>query len=127
MLIEYLPEDVMEVLKLWDNKETLWSLELGGGSLGPNYEMTIQFSAWEIIRELKGKAPEGSEEQIKKQLSRALNKIDDKFSIGHSGATAGAAQWLAYKFMKEGYKTSVSKFPKDRLIMISKNFPGSGK
>jgi hypothetical protein len=41
-------ETVTEMLKAWDDGETIWSVELGG--LGPGYEQTIQVAAVEFAR-----------------------------------------------------------------------------
>ncbi len=117
---DYLPEKAIDALDRWDNGESLWSVEMGG--LGPSYEQSIQFSVFEIIRELKGIAPKGNERTINKRLDDALGKIDKKFDIGHSGATAGASKWLAYRLMKNGYKKSIQDAPKDRTIQIDKNY-----
>lgn len=102
---------------MWDNGDLLWSIEMGG--LGPSYEQCIQFSAFELIREFKGIAPKGN---INNKMDKALSKIDKKFDLGHSGATAGAAKQLAYRFMKCGYRKTLQGAPDNRTIQIDKNY-----
>lgn len=116
-----LPERAIDALKLWDEGASLWSVEMGGGALGPSYEQCIQVSVFELIRELKGKAPDGR--KARKILNAALMKIDKKYDLGHSGATAGAAMHLAYRFLKNGYRKTLQEAPDNRLIQIDNNFP----
>ena len=108
-----LPEKASEALELWDKGETLWSVEMGG--LGPSYEMSIQFSVFELIRFFNGVAP-----SLQGQLDKAMHVIDKKMDFGHSGATAAAAQSLAYKFMENGYRKTMEGAPSDRKIQIEK-------
>lgn len=117
---DYLPEKAIDALKLWDKGENLWSVEMGG--LGPSYEQSIQFSVFEIIRELKGITPIGNTNTVYKRLDAALARVDKKFDIGHSGATAGASKYLAYRFMKFGYRKTLQDAPKGRTIQVDKNF-----
>lgn len=116
-------EDVktaLDALKVWDKGETLWSIEMGG--LGPSYEQCIQFSAFEIIRVLKGKPPKGSKSEIGRRMDNALSRVDKLYKIGHSGATAGASKWLAYRFMSNGYAKTIKETPSDRKIQVDSKF-----
>lgn len=105
---------IKEIMKVYDDGYPVYSIEMGG--LGPSYEQVIQVSAFEIIKDLKFKCP--NKKQAEKVLDRSLMKIDKKMDMGHSGATAGAAKWLAYKFMNTGYAETINTAPKNRLIQI---------
>ena len=119
---DHLPEKAIDALNLWDNNTIgLWSIEMGG--IGPSYEQCIQFSTFELIRAFKGIAPKSNDEiSINKRLNEELLQIDKKFNIGHSCATAGAAKWLAYKFMKNGYRKTLQEAPDNRLIQVDKKY-----
>jgi len=110
----------IEALKLWDDNELVSTMEMGG--LGPAYEYCIQFSVFELIRAFNGKIPKGDMDKVNKLFDDALSKIDKKFDLRHSGATAGAAKNLAYHYMADGYSTVLEQ-NKDRIIIIEKKLP----
>jgi len=115
---ERLPETAIGALSLWDKGEIIPSIELGG--LGPSYEMVIQVSAFELIRHFKGKAPKGTNKEIQDIMDNALFEMERTMKFGHSGGTAGQAKWLAYRYMKSGYKKTIQEAPSDRIIQIEK-------
>ena len=114
------PADCRELLKLWDDGQCIWSVEMGG--LGLGYEQGIQILAIEMIRDnLDIPLPE------KPSLnwgSSTVDRIDKKlpdgsFSCGgFSGAQFGAARLL-----KLGPKVFYDSIPEDRKILVSKFFP----
>ena len=112
------PKTAIEALKIWDKGEWLDSIEMGG--LGANYEHSIQFSVFELIRHFKGVAPKGNERVINKRLNDAISKIDRDFDIGHSGASAGAAMNLAFRFMKDGYEKTMKSVNENRHVPVEK-------
>lgn len=112
------PESCQEVLERWDKGEIVYSVEMGG--LGPSYEMTIQVSVFELMRAFNCKPPEGTDDEIQASMNQKLRDLNHKFDFGHSGASAGASIWLAYKFMKDGYKKAMLTAPDNRRILIDK-------
>lgn len=108
-----------QAVKQYDSGSPIWSIEMGG--LGPGYEQGIQLSCFEIIKKLKFIAPKGNQATINKRLDDALSIVDKRHNIGHSGASAGASMWLAYKFMKTGYAETINTAPKNRLIQVDNN------
>lgn len=109
-----------EMLAQWDGGETIWTVEMGG--LGPGYEQAIHIFCFDIIRELVDSPMPEDKEEIKKWLNDAADKVWK--GKGYSGAQAGAAMGLAYKFLKFG-SSILDTAPKDRLIMVDKNFPNA--
>jgi hypothetical protein len=109
-----------EVLNKWDKGESIWSVEMGG--LGPNYELAIQEGIFDILRELfkqklNKKTLLDNKRWSKKYEDLVFKALKEK---DHSGATAGAAQQVAYRFYVYGYKYMMDKSPEDRRIQVSK-------
>lgn len=112
-----------EILEKWDNGQTVWSIEMGG--LGPGYEQALQIAAVEALRCLDEYADAGNvveEEKIEEITDPGLLRVD-----GLSGAQAGAARWLAWKWFmlgEEGLKEKAREHDdEDRLIQVSNTWP----
>lgn len=78
---------VNELLKAWDQGQSIWSIELGG--LGPGYEQAIQVTAVEVARELRKLKRTRSKredwEAAKKIRDEVIHRIDRTVG-GLSGA-----------------------------------------
>lgn len=114
-------EDAREQLRRWDAGEPIWTIELGG--LGPGYEQVIQTLAIELVRDnLDKPLPEGNE-QFQDWGDDTIQRIDGNLG-GCSGAQAGAAKGLAYRWLKVGPAAVMASVPeKDRHIQASKFWP----
>ncbi len=111
-----------EWLQKWDNKQSVWSLEMGG--LGPGYEQCIQILVAEILRDyIDVDIPANLDSFGEGAIKRCAKGVG-----GFSGAQVGAAQWLAMKYLKIGpealFKVSKEK-AEDRMIQVSKDWPRS--
>jgi len=116
------PKTAKEALKKWDSGESIFTVEMGG--LGPGYEQVIHIAAFELIRDELGKKfppKEKSEKWWPQWGEKTFSRINGK--LGMSGAQAGAAKNLAYKYLKYGYAHMIEKAPQDRHIQIEKEFP----
>lgn len=107
-----------EMLARWDAGDTVWTVEMGG--LGPGYEQAIHIFCFDIIRELVDSPMPSEDADVTKWLNDAADKVCK--GKGYSGAQAGAAMSLAYKYLKRG-SAILATAPKDRLIQVSKEFP----
>jgi hypothetical protein len=114
-------KNAAELLARWDRGESIWSVEMGG--LGPGYEQTLQVAAVEIVRDWLGK--ELPEKPTPDWADETLKRIDQDLQL--SGAQAGAAQWLAYHWLREGPAALVWQHrdagKEDRLIQVSNHWP----
>lgn len=122
-MISLYPKTAREALKKWDSGESIFTVEMGG--LGPGYEQVIHVATFEIIRDNMGKklpSKKISKEWWPNWGNDTLHRINNKLG-GMSGAQAGAAKDLAYKYLKYGYAHMIEKAPNDRHIQVSKNFP----
>lgn len=113
-----------EILEKWDNGQTIWSIEMGG--LGPGYEQALQVAAVESLRCLNEYADAGNvipEDRIDEITEPGLSRVQ-----GLSGAQAGAAKFLAYKWLmlgEQGAKDEARQqgIEEDRFIQVSNNWP----
>jgi hypothetical protein len=121
-----------DALKAWDAGEPIWTCEMGG--MGPGYEQCIQLMGFEMFRAMIAQPPEdwskltGDDGRDAWRSYRdAIEKLPAVKStietLGPSGAQFGAAMSLASTFAINGYATGMEKVPKDRRILVSKNFP----
>ncbi len=108
-----------EILRKWDNGETLQSIEMGG--IGPGYEQAIQVGIFEVCRDLLDKTlPEEKEELnalFDNTIHRTIKRVGGLLD-GLSGAQAGAIKQVAYRFLSKGYEETVMTIPKDRMILV---------
>jgi hypothetical protein len=114
-----------EIIEKWNGGGICWSVELGG--LGPGYEQCIQMLLFEILTKWGDKPmPKDDGENYPKEYEDLANETASTMDkeLGFSGARVGAAKATAYQFIKYGYAAQMAKAPKDRLIQVSKNFPG---
>jgi hypothetical protein len=116
------PKTAREALKEWDSGEYVFTVEMGG--LGPGYEQVIHIACFELIRDNLGlKLP--SAKTPEKWYPNWGDKTFKRIKLGMSGAQAGAAKSMAYKYLKYGYAHMIEKAPEDRRIQVSKYFPAS--
>jgi len=113
-----------EALKKWNNKESVWSVEMGG--LGPGYEQCIQVLIFEMCNAvIDKKLPIDDKKRVKeflKLVEPTIAKLDGTFG-GFSGAQVGAAKSVAYKFLTTGYNESLNdKAIKDRKIQVENSW-----
>lgn len=131
---DLIPLTAEAALKKWDAGESVFTVEMGG--LGPGYEQAIHVTVFELIRALnhldwRAKA-EGAEDvgfitETYEVLDREIGRINTAFSLGLSGAQAGAAKSLAYAVMVRGWREAVNSVEADRRTQVSKHWPGSMK
>lgn len=115
-----------DVLKAWDEGDSIWTVEMGG--LGPGYEQAIQVAFIELLRMLvteQVKLPETKEEHeaVRDRMHTKLHEVCKWPGMGLSGAQAGAAMNLAGMFYKQGPKGALDKAPTDRHIQACKEWP----
>ena len=124
---ELIPLTAKEALRRWDANESVFTVEMGG--LGPGYEQCIHIVVFELIRTFLDdparmvKMEGGQEVWNEEIIYPEIQRIDREHGIGLSGAQAGAAQGLAYRYLSKGYKASINTAPKDRHIQVMKVFP----
>ncbi len=107
-----------EALRKWDNKESVWSVEMGG--LGPGYEQCIQVMIFEMCKEAIGKTKEPKE--FEKLVKPVITRLDKKFG-GFSGAQVGVAKQVAFRFLTKGYNECLhDEAIKDRKIQVENNW-----
>lgn len=123
------PETAKEALERWDKGEAVFTIEMGG--LGPAYEQCIHIVVFEIIR-----SADKNELIRLKDSNEGLNNYMDNLifknkicnDLGLSGAQAGAAKNLAFRYIVEGYrKTLERKEIQDRRIQVQRHFPQEGQ
>lgn len=118
-------------LAKWDRGGSVWSIEMGG--FGPGYEQCIQITAAQVLRHMLDKQYDASrwsgveQWQIDSQAIQAFGFADETIkALGLSGAQWGAALSLASAIYRRGPIDTLSDPKlKDRLIQVSKHFPGS--
>lgn len=126
-------ETITEMLKAWDDGETIWSVELGG--LGPGYEQAIQVAAIEFAR--AGKDMPRTEDDEKDThafdvlCSKRLKALDDSLG-GLSGAQYSAAKWLAWQWCFNGGPKRLQERARiegkeDDTIQVSNTWPRVNK
>ena len=111
-------------LAKWNDKETVWSVEMGG--LGPGYEQCIQVMIFEMCNGLiDAKLPieeKARSDEFNKLVEPIIHNLDDKFG-GFSGAQVGAAKQVAFKFLVSGYNESLQdEAIKDRKIQVENSW-----
>ena len=140
VVMESKPETAAEALARWDAGEAVFTAEMGG--LGPGYEQCIHIMAFEVVRELLKRAPldwyweavaaaetgDGEARHTARAFSDDVEKtvlaLPLVKNIGSSGAQWGASQNLAYIVVHKGWAKALSELPDDRLIQVSKHWPG---
>lgn len=114
------------IAKRWADGEIVWSAEMGG--IGPGYEQCIQtlifeiLCAWDPTKAMPEPVKAVYPPEYKQISDKVATELDKTFHF--SGAQVGQAEAVAYQFIKYGYSEMMNKLPKDRLIQVSKNFPG---
>lgn len=123
------PETAAEALALWDADEIVWTVEMGG--LGPGYEQVIHIMAFEIIRELLKHEPIAwtkADDEHRAEW-RAFRDVIEAgvnpriMGLGSTGAQFGAAQNIAYRTVRVGWRKALDELPGDRLIQVSRAWP----
>ena len=114
-------EECAELLKAWDEKSPVGTVEMGG--ISPGYEQTIQVVAMELIRALNGKDLPKDDKALNAIFDAETHRLDRELDLGLSGAQAGAAKQLAYRFMSDGPKKAIESAGADRRILVSKHWP----
>lgn len=120
------PQTAADALNRWDDGKLVFTIEMGG--LGPEYEQAIQVLVFEIIRDsLNVTLPDESDKDKMKTFSAsfgdsAVSRIDEKMG-GYSGAMIGAAKYLAYRALRDGWEKTLKSAPDERRIQVSKDFP----
>ena len=130
--IERYGRDASDWLARWDRGETVWSVEMGG--FGPGYEQCIQIAAAEILRVLLVNGYDAAlwvekEEwkRVRAEIDAAVFAVPSVSALGLSGAQFGAAMNLATIIYRRGPREALTDDAvKDRLIQVSKRFPGAG-
>lgn len=129
-------ETMEDLLRRWDEGESVWTIEMGG--LGPGYEQAIQVTAIELGRKLiphretlqelldRGEEDEGGRKElnavIEQELAHLLLEHDETLG-GLSGAQAGAVKQIAFFFVMKGVKESLMNADEDRMIQVSNHWP----
>ena len=128
-------ETVEKMLAAWDADEIVWTVEMGG--MGPGYEQAIQVGVMEMCRKMQNgclvelKFDEEKQEPIETyspEFKAASHEVNDEQNLGLSGAQAGAMMQIAFRFLTDGPRKallSMKETDPDRLIMVTKNFPGA--
>lgn len=111
---------IEELLQRWDSGGVVFTIEMGG--LGPGYEQCIHICVFTLLRERSKWENETEDNKLSVAMNQVLWNDADCKKIGLSGEQAGAAKNLAYRFLKDGYRETLEKFP-DRHIQVSKRFP----
>src|SRR5256885_880394 len=117
-------ETAAEALAAWDSGEIVTTVELGG--IGPGYEQAIQVCTFEIIRDaLEAKLPatDDREEEFSALADATVHRIDHLCG-GFSGAQVGAAKWLAFRTLRDGWGHVIEQArKKDQTTMVSRTRP----
>lgn len=121
-----IPQTVADALALWDNDQSVFSVEMGG--LGPGYEMAIQGLFFELLREWAesppprlGRALTNEEAQRFEDSAEPIVAKCDKEPWGQfSGAQVGAAKSLAMCVLRRSsYRAALrDDAVNDRLIQV---------
>lgn len=117
-----IPETAADALAAWDKGEIVHTVEMGG--LGPGYEQAIHVLVFELIRDC-GDAPlpaAGDKEAWYSWGEATVSRIDAQCR-GFSGAQVGAAQNLAARALKIGWRAMLNEVPTDRRTMVSRAWP----
>jgi hypothetical protein len=117
-------------LAKWDCGQSCWTVKMGG--LGPGYEQAIQVTMAQVLRHMVERAYDASawsDDATWRRDMEAIRLTDSPIprSIrwGLSGAQWGAAMSLASAIYMRGPIAALGSEPlKDRLIQVSKHFPG---
>jgi len=123
--------DAADWLARWDEGRTVWSIEMGG--LGPGYEQCIHITAAEVLRHLLAKRYDAEKWEDREQRKRDLDEIEKAAfanptigALGLSGAQWGAALNVATMLYIRGPRATLTdESVKDRLIQVSRTFPGA--
>lgn len=123
------PLTAAEWLARWDSGISVFTVEMGG--LGPGYEQAIQVCVAEIIRDNIDKPlPEGKfGDWGDASIYRADAKDPEtgKYKLGGlSGAQAGAAKGLAYRYLRKGPARcfqEITEVDASRMIQVSNFWP----
>jgi hypothetical protein len=130
--IETYGKDAAEWLARWDAGRGVWSITMGG--LGPGYEQCIQITAAEVLRHMLAAKYDpaewhGSDEKWRRDVDavRQFGFSDPTIEkLGLSGAQWGAAFSLARNLYERGPRATLGdERVKERLIQVSKHFPGA--
>ncbi len=113
-----------EALAKWNDKKTVWSVEMGG--LGPGYEQCIQVMIFEMCNVgIDAKLPiqhKEKAEAFEKLIEPIISKLDEQFG-GFSGAQVGAAKNVAFKFLTKGYNECLNDSAiKNRKIQVENSW-----
>lgn len=113
-----IPETAEEALERWDGGEPVLSVKMGG--LGPGYEQAIQTLVFEIIREHRGEAlPEPGSDEARDWAWQTVWRADERLDLGGvTGAMAGHARSLAFRYLLNGYLSTIESAPDDRKIQV---------
>jgi len=121
-IMDTIQEQNEAMLKKWDSGERIDTVELGG--MGDGYEYGIQLATVEIVRYYIGfELPEDIKAFLFTYGDGAIMRVDKILpeNGGLSGAQLGAAKWLAYRWLAEGYEANIirarSEIP-DRIINV---------
>lgn len=116
-----------DFVEMWDSGNPFTTVEMGG--LGPGYEQAIQIMTVEIVRDYLGKPLPTKDDEDQTEYENfgdaTIRKHDDAVG-GISGAMAGAAKFLAYRILRDGYAATIEsmrKHDENRLIVVSRWFP----
>lgn len=111
---------IEELIGRWDEGRTIFTIEMGG--LGPSYEQCIHICCFELLRE-RDKWLESKDDELENNMNQTIWGNAECKKLGLSGAQAGAAKQIAYRFATYGYRESLKTIPEDRKIQVSKKFP----
>ena len=115
---------LLEALAKWDAGRPVLTVEMGG--LGPGYEQCIHIVVFELVRRLHAHWPAPTKDRrLEGAWNDCTSEIDTAHDLGLTGAQAGAAKALAYRFITEGYDKVMKKIPDARRIVVSKAWPSA--
>lgn len=112
------PPTAAEALARWDKGDNLFTVEMGG--LGPGYEQSIQVLMFELLRRVPASAV-ADEQDYRRRCDEVIADVDQH--LGLSGAQCGAAQWLAFRALRDGWQNTLLATPDERRIQVSKHWP----
>lgn len=116
------PQTAFDALAAWDRGESVFTVELGG--IGPGYEMAIQMLAFELIRAHgEGRLALPPPETPMDGWGDEVVHIVNKWPLGgFSGAQVGAAKWLAYRTLREGWAPTLTEaHARDQTTLVSRH------
>jgi hypothetical protein len=130
-------DEIKNMLEAWDSGRSVWTIEMGG--LGPGYEQALQICMVEICRAALKEPRQETETDDLYQVrfmalcDKVVREIDTKCG-GFSGAQVGAANQLAFRFVRDGIQESFDSFKRQRPeefdkrhIQISSYWPQAPK